>query len=218
MNGVRLLACVGAVLCACSSGLVDSTGGASETVNAYVSVASLTVSISLENTHGGWVSAYLVSAGYDPGYRSGSLYSLACTGEQDLELTADSAGIYNLYIIDDSASSGVLLADIVLADSVRDTLLDSLAPLASVAGAVVVPDSAGWWPESTTVMAVGAPFITWTDSLRQFAFDRLPAGAYTLLARPATESAAERTTRQVSRELTLTSGEDIQGITLYFSN
>ncbi|MBD3240725.1 MAG: hypothetical protein GF331_09090 [Chitinivibrionales bacterium] len=205
-------------LAGCSSGIVDSTGGASETVNAYVTVTSLTVSVALQADGAHDVTAYLTSADYDPACDSGFIDSLAAdASEGNATFTVDSTGTYNLCIIDDTAAIGVLFADIVLADGVVDTLQGTLTALASVTGDVVAPAGVSWWPESTAVMTVGAPFVTCTDSLQHFVLSRLPAGAYRLLARPIVESVAERT-REISQELTVTSGEQKEGVTLYFSN
>jgi hypothetical protein len=187
LGKIMALACSAAVLFLCSNlALTGTSGGASQTINAKVTVSDSVVCVAAEGADTRRLSMRVFSGNYLPYEKTGFTDSITADAAALPPWRAPSQGSFSFLITAAPSGCATLLQDITLKPGVRDTVRCKLGPCRDLAGALLAGDSGAYAGRQDVRFALsvfGSPFAAVSDSSAGFVMKNMPYGRYTIRVR-----------------------------------
>jgi hypothetical protein len=186
-------------------------GGASETVNASVSIHDSTVTVTIEANHSVEFEIIITDTQYNPVSQTGINQKKIAVASVPVSFTVDS-GIYNIFILDKEMRLSRSLMYIKMWRGINDTLFDTLAQSGSIRGSVSIEQAV-----PIDVYLKGTPFSCTLANDYSFLLTDIPDGIYTIVAEMESEkSISFIPSKSIKREIVVT-GDHITDLNLFFS-
>ncbi len=198
----------------------NNNGGASETVNASISICDsmVTINVRSEDTIDAKIS--LLGVDYNPVTNSGFRKSIDLNVKKDSSVTyTDLNGSYNLIITDNIRGKSLSMMNIEISNGIRSSISDTLSVSGTVQGSVSSTQLRDSNDVLYGVLILGTPFFTKLDNNGEFEIKGVPKGTYSIIAMMMTNQKSDvNAIRTVKRQIQINSGEIVEGINLFFSN
>lgn len=198
---------------------VQNTGGASETINAMVSICDTVVTVNIKADQIIAADIIIAKADYNPIRKTNYFDSVSIlSSDAGVKFVTDT-GIYNVFVNDRSLQKSVAFMNLKLSEGKKDTVSDSLQNSGSIRGTALYSGSGIKGLTPIVVYFIGTPFFAKTDSAGVFSMAEIPNGKYSIVATTSASPVVKDTLAQtVSREIEIQDGKSTTDINLFFSN
>jgi hypothetical protein len=198
---------------------VQNTGGASETINATVSMCDTVVTVHIKADQIIAADIIIAKADYNPIRKTNYFDSVSIvSSDAGIKFVTDT-GILNVFVIDRSLQKSVAFMNLEINAGKKDTVSDSLKNSGSIRGTALYRGSGIKELTPIVVYFIGTPFFAETDRAGVFTMTGIPNGKYSIVATTSVSPVVKDTLPQtVSREIEIQDGKSTTDINLFFSN
>ena len=218
----------------CSLNIIRDNGGASETVNALVIIQDTIIEIQTTAEKDLEMEVCIVRDSYSP-FDSVDIYDSPIISNSDALKNSNAPGIYNIFLFNKDSLLSCSFFNIQLPKNEKDRLTDTFSTSGSINGSVTISDTMSEQQVPVLVYLRGTPFFKQLNNNYTYTFEHIPRGTYTIVAEfvkiktsedngdngkkgPLPQLGKNDLSQQVSKEISLESGDSIKGLNLHLAD